>query len=72
MNPIPATITIAPRGKAFRLVRLNEVVGDKVLPVLIPGRYLTRSAADTAVKRIDPRLKAAVVLIDELATGVES
>lgn len=64
MSRIHTAVTVAPRGKVFRTVRLNHVVGGRVLPVLLPGSWTLRAEADAAASRIDARLQPAVVLVD--------
>lgn len=68
---IPRDVTIAPRGKAFAVVRLNHVVGGKVLPVIVASGMATRGQADNVVRGIDPRLSPAVVLLDVQRVVVE-
>lgn len=60
------TVSIAPRGKVFKLVRMNHVAGGKVLPVLMPGRWLTRSDAESAATKVDARLQPTVILVDDI------
>jgi hypothetical protein len=55
---------VAPRGKSFKVVRLDHVVGGRVLPMFVPGRWPERAEAEAAAKRIDSRLQPTVVLID--------
>jgi hypothetical protein len=70
VSRIPAAVTIAPRGKAFKVVRLDHVVGGRVLPMFTPGAWQARADADAAAKRIDERLRPTVVLIDIKAQEV--
>jgi hypothetical protein len=64
MSRIPTAVTVAPRGKVFRTVRMNHVVGGRVLPVLLHGSWTLRAEADAAANRIDQRLQPSVVLVD--------
>jgi hypothetical protein len=57
---------IAPRGKSFAVVRLNHVVGGKVLPVVVESGWKSRVDANRFCGNVDERLSPAVVLVDEL------
>jgi GMP synthase PP-ATPase subunit len=61
---ISTAVTIAPRGKVFAVVRMNHVVGDKVLPVIVKSGMLTRAEADSVASAVDARLSPTVILID--------
>lgn len=63
---IPTEVTIAPRGKAFAIMRCDHVAGGRILPVLMPGRWKTRADADKALAAVDERLTPRVHLVDEV------
>lgn len=62
---IPTEVTVAPRGKAFAILRCDHVAGGRILPVLMPGRWKTRAEADKAATAVDERLTPRVHLVDE-------
>ena len=63
---IPTEVTVAPRGKAFAILRCDHVVGGRILPVLMPGRWKTRADAENALAAVDERLTPRLYLVDEL------
>ncbi|HNU11729.1 MAG TPA: hypothetical protein PKJ45_10285 [Rubrivivax sp.] len=63
---IPTEVTIAPRGKAFAVLRCDHVTGGRILPLMMPGRWKTRAEADRAASAVDERLSPRVFLVDEI------
>jgi hypothetical protein len=72
VSRIPTAATVAPRGKTFKIARMNHIVGGRVLPVLMPGAWGLRAEADAAAARIDKRLQPIVLLIDTKATAEDA
>lgn len=60
LKPLPPT---APRGKTFRVLRMNHVAGGQIKP-LIYGNWSAKDDAEKAVTRIDARLQPSVILAD--------
>ncbi|WP_128000379.1 hypothetical protein [Piscinibacter defluvii] len=63
---IPTQVKIAPRGKAFAVLRCDHVAGGRIVPLKMPGRWLTRADAEKAAASVDERLSPRVFLVDEI------
>jgi len=60
---------VAPRGKAFAVVRTDHVVGGKILLVKVASGIADRSDADRLCANIDQRLSPTVILVDKAAAA---
>lgn len=66
---IPTAVTIAPRGKAFAVLRCDHVAGGRILPLVMPGRWMSRAEADKAAAAVDDRLSPTVCLVDAVCAS---
>ena len=62
-------VTVAPRGKAFVVLRCDHVAGGRILPLVMPGRWATRAEADKAAAAVDERLTPTVCLVDAVCAS---
>lgn len=65
---IPTAVTIAPRGKAFQVVRCNIAAGPGQVMQHVGRPTLVRAEADRLADSIDWRLSPAVILVDKVSS----
>lgn len=57
----PNSVTIAPRGKAFKVFAWTEVAGKR-LAIMLPGHFATRQDAEAEAQR--QQVPGNVMLVD--------